>query len=241
LENKTIVIENISHSFGKFRSLNNISINIEKGQILGILGPSGCGKSTLIKSIIGMISPSIGNIFIYDKKMPNLEITKYIGYMAQSDALYEDLNAYDNMMFFASLYSVPKKEAQKRIIELLELVKLSEHSKKLVKNFSGGMKRRLSLAISLIHNPKILILDEPTVGIDPTLRQEFWDEFHKLKKQGVTIIVTTHVMDEAEKCDKLVFLRDGEIIAIDTPNNLKASTNDQTIESAFLYYSRKEV
>jgi len=103
------------------------------------------------------------------------------------------------------------------------------------------MKRRLSLAISLIHNPKILILDEPTVGIDPTLRQEFWDEFHKLKKQGVTIIVTTHVMDEAEKCDKLVFLRDGEIIAIDTPNNLKASTNDQTIESAFLYYSRKEV
>jgi ABC-2 type transport system ATP-binding protein len=241
LDNETIRIKNISHSFGKFRSLSNINLDIKQGQILGVLGPSGCGKSTLIKCIIGMISPSQGSIYVYDKKMPNLEVTKHIGYMAQSDALYEDLNAYDNMMFFASLYSVSKKEAHKKIIELLELVKLSNHTKKLVKNFSGGMKRRLSLAISLIHNPKILILDEPTVGIDPSLRQEFWNEFYKLKQQGVTIIVTTHVMDEAEKCDKLVFLRDGEIIAIDTPNNLKTSTDDKTIESAFLYYSRKGV
>jgi len=157
--------------------------------------------------------------------------------MAQSDALYEDLNATDNILFFASLYGIRGKGAISRCKELLELVLLSEEGKKLVRDFSGGMKRRLSLAIALVHKPEILILDEPTVGIDPVLRIQFWKEFERLRQNGVTIIITTHVMDEAEHCDRLALIREGGIIALDTPEGLKIKSGEKDIESAFLYFS----
>ena len=168
--------------------------------------------------------------------MPTLNLINSIGYMAQSDALYEDLTAKENLQFFSELYGLKGEQQARRIKEVMELVQLSNDVTKLVFNYSGGMKRRLSLAIAMLHEPKVLILDEPTVGIDPVLRQSIWEAFEKLKQNGITIIVTTHVMDEAEKCDRLGMIRDGRLIAVGTTRELKEQTNSKTIEEAFLVY-----
>ena len=242
MSNEAVIrVENFKQQFGKLVVLKNINLEVKRGEILGLLGPSGSGKTTLVKAIVGMSEPTEGTVTVLQTKMPSLSVVSKIGYMAQSDALYEDLNAYDNILFFASLYGMKGKEAKKRADEVLELVILRNEGKKLVKNFSGGMKRRLSLAIALVHNPEILILDEPTVGIDPVLRVEFWKEFERIRKAGVTIIITTHVMDEAEHCDRLALIRNGGIIAMGTPDELKDKSGEATVEGAFLYYGRKGV
>jgi len=236
-KNKAIVsCQNISKSFGKQQVLTDINLVIPPGEIFGLLGPSGAGKTTLVKQLVGLDLPTSGENYIFQKKMPNLNVIEKIGYMAQSDALYTELSAKENLEFFATLYGLKGKERQARIEEVMETVSLSEHVKKLVSNFSGGMKRRLSLAIALLHQPKLLILDEPTVGIDPVLRKSIWAAFYQLKEAGTTIIVTTHVMDEAEKCDRLGMIRDGQLIAVGTPRELKERTASTTIEEAFLFY-----
>ncbi len=236
-DDNVIQVENFRQQFGKVVVLKNVNLEVRRGEILGLLGPSGSGKTTLVKALIGMSKPTEGKVSVFDVLMPSLSVVARIGYMAQSDALYEDLNATENILFFAALYGMKGKEARKRAKELLSLVLLSEEGKKLVRDFSGGMKRRLSLAIALVHNPEILILDEPTVGIDPVLRIQFWKEFERLRQNGVTIIITTHVMDEAEHCDRLALIRDGGIIALDTPEGLKKKSGEKDIESAFLYFS----
>jgi len=242
MSNEAVIrVENFKQQFGKLVVLKSINLEVKRGEILGLLGPSGSGKTTLVKAIVGMSEPTEGTVTVLQTKMPSLSVVSKIGYMAQSDALYEDLNAYDNILFFASLYGMKGKEAKKRADEVLELVILRNEGKKLVKNFSGGMKRRLSLAIALVHKPEILILDEPTVGIDPVLRVEFWKEFERIRKAGVTIIITTHVMDEAEHCDRLALIRNGGIIAMGTPDELKDKSGEATVEGAFLYYGRKGV
>lgn len=237
---ETVVgVSGLKQQFGKLVVLDNINMEVARGEILGLLGPSGSGKTTLVKEIIGMLNPNSGKIIVLDKEMPTLSIVDRIGYMAQSDALYDDLNAYDNLYFFGELYGMKGSKARKRAEEVLSLVMLTPHAKRAVRTFSGGMKRRLSLAIALFHNPELLILDEPTVGIDPVLRRQFWDEFYRLKAKGVTIIVTTHVMDEAEHCDRLALMREGNITAIDTPEKLKEASGEDTIEGAFLYFGRE--
>jgi len=239
-DENVIVVENFKQQFGKFVVLENINLIVKRGEIIGLLGPSGSGKTTLVKAIVGMSEPTKGSVTVLQTKMPSLSTVSRIGYMAQSDALYEDLNAYDNILFFASLYGMKGKKAKLRADEVLELVLLRDQGKKLVKNFSGGMKRRLSLAIALVHSPEILILDEPTVGIDPVLKVEFWKEFERVRETGVTIIITTHVMDEAEHCDRLALIRNGGIIAMGTPLELKRDSGEDTMEGAFLYYGKKE-
>lgn len=231
-----ISIQNVTKQYGKQRVLKHINLNIKKGEIFGLLGPSGAGKTTLVKEIAGLDIPTVGENYLFQEKMPSLKLIQRIGYMAQSDALYEDLSAKENLQFFASLYGLEKKKQMKRIHEVIEIVGLSQHLSKVIENYSGGMKRRLSLAIALLHDPEVLILDEPTVGIDPVLRKSIWSTFDKLNKQGTTIIVTTHVMDEAEKCHRLGLLREGELIAVGTPQSLKEETNTSTLEEAFLQY-----
>ncbi|PWU68219.1 ABC transporter ATP-binding protein [Gracilibacillus dipsosauri] len=229
-----IQIDNVSHQFGKEKVLKDVDLKIEKGKIYGLLGPSGAGKTTLINMIVGMLRPTKGTIIVDNTKVPSFKVLHKIGFMAQSDALYQELTAWENMEFIGSIYQVKKKILQKKMKEAARAVNLENHLKKPISQFSGGMKRRLSLAISLLHEPRILLLDEPTVGIDPLLRKSIWDEFRKLQQNGVTIVVTTHVMDEADKCDQLALLRDGRIVASGTPLELKKQYQVETIEDVFL-------
>ncbi|MDU1005651.1 ABC transporter ATP-binding protein [Clostridium butyricum] len=231
-----IRIEHVSRFFGKKQVLFDISLNVPYSQILGLLGPSGSGKSTLVKMFSGIDIPTSGEVYLLNEKMPKLLMMNKIGYMAQSDALYDELTAEENIKFFSSMYELSKPKQKQRITEVMELVNLSDHLKKQVKQYSGGMKRRLSLAIALIHEPPVLILDEPTVGIDPVLRKSIWEELNKLKENGTTIIITTHVMDEVEKCDRLGMIRDGKLIALGSPSEIKQAANSSTIEEAFLYF-----
>lgn len=231
-----IKIEHVDKCFGKKQVLFDISLQVPTSQILGLLGPSGSGKTTLIKMIAGIDVSTRGEVFVLEERMPKLSIMSKIGFMAQADALYGELTAEENLEFFASMYDLSRAKQKQRIRDVMELVDLTNHLKKQVKQYSGGMKRRLSLAIALIHEPPVLILDEPTVGIDPVLRKSIWNELYKLSSNGTTIIVTTHVMDEVEKCDMLGMIRDGKLIAVGTPEELKNATSSNTIEEAFLYY-----
>ena len=236
----TIAIESVSKGFGNKMVLNQIDLSIEDGQIYGFIGPSGAGKTTLVKLIVGMDTPDSGTIHVLDKKIPNLELLQEIGYMAQSDALYSELTGKENLRFFAALYKLTKSEMKQRISYASGLVGLTEELNKKVAAYSGGMKRRLSLAIALIQDPKILILDEPTVGIDPELRLTVWNELLRLKnEEGKTIIVTTHVMDEAERCDYVAMVRDGAILTRGTPTDLKEYYNVEKFEEVFLLAGRE--
>ena len=231
---RLIEIEKLSKSFGEQKVLDKIDFKLESGEIVGLIGPSGSGKSTLIKTMLGMEKADEGEALVLDYKMPKREILSNIGYMAQSDALYEMLTGYENLEFFGKMKGVPSDKLKKEIEYIAEIVDLTDDLKKLVSKYSGGMKRRLSLAIALIGSPELLILDEPTVGIDPSLRKNIWKELFKQRDSGVGILVTTHVMDEAELTDKVGLLLNGDIIDFDTPQQLKVKNNVNTIEEVFL-------
>ena len=231
---RLIEIEKLSKSFGEQKVLDKIDFKLESGEIVGLIGPSGSGKSTLIKTMLGMEKADEGEALVLDYKMPKREILSNIGYMAQSDALYEMLTGYENLDFFGKMKGVPSDKLKKEIEYIAEIVDLTDDLKKLVSKYSGGMKRRLSLAIALIGSPELLILDEPTVGIDPSLRKNIWKELFKQRDSGVGILVTTHVMDEAELTDKVGLLLNGDIIDFDTPQQLKVKNNVETIEEVFL-------
>jgi ABC-2 type transport system ATP-binding protein len=230
----SIVVNQVSKSYGKKEVLQNIDLTVVPGQIYGLIGPSGSGKTTLVKLIVGMDRPSKGDIQVLDQAVPNLQLLQKIGYMAQADALYNDLTGKENLAFFASLFKLNKEEQAKRIAYAAQLVNLTAELTKKVQAYSGGMKRRLSLAIAVIQDPQVLILDEPTVGIDPELRLSIWKELYRLKNDGKTILVTTHVMDEAEKCDQLAMIRDGRLITSGSPTELKDQYGIQSLEEVFL-------
>ena len=236
-DNIAISLNGVDVSLTKTPILFDININIKRGSIYGLLGPSGAGKTTTVKVVAGIIESEKGETNILGITMPNLTQMANIGYMAQSDALYEDLTGYENLEFFGELYGMKKKELKERIGYALGLVNLLDDAKKVVSKYSGGMKRRLALAAAVLHNPDILILDEPTVGIDPLLRKEIWDELYKICEQGTTILVTTHVMDEAEKCHKLAMMRNGRVIGEGTPQELVEQCHVKTLEEAFLKLS----
>ncbi len=234
----SIVVNQVYKSFGKKEVLHHIDLMVEPGQIYGLIGPSGSGKTTLVKLIVGMDRPTKGDIQVLGTAIPNLQILQNIGYMAQADALYSDLTGEENLAFFASLFKLKKAEQKKRIAYAADLVNLTADLKKKVEAYSGGMKRRLSLAIALIQDPQVLVLDEPTVGIDPELRLSIWKELYRLKEEGKTILVTTHVMDEAAKCDCLGMIRDGKLITSGSPVELMERYGINNLEDVFLKAGR---
>ena len=228
-----IEVKDVSKSFKKQQVLKDINLAISENEIFGLIGPSGAGKTTLIRLLIGAINTDRGTIRVGDYMVPNLKALDNIGYMPQNEALYTDLSGYDNLMFFGGMYQLRRSELKRRAEEVLKLVELDEDGSKRVINYSGGMKKRLSLAVALLHSPQVLILDEPTVGIDPILRKKIWKEFYQLREQGKTLVVTTHVMDEAVRCDRLGLIYDGNIIACDTVEALLSRTKNNSIEELF--------
>ncbi|WP_141603714.1 ABC transporter ATP-binding protein [Terrilactibacillus laevilacticus] len=224
------------HLYKKFKQqtiLNDVNISLASGEIYGLLGPSGSGKTTLVKILLGLEKCDQGKVELFNQK-PSISSFHHLGYMAQSDALYEELTAYENLDFFGSIQGLRKKERKQRIEEVAEIVHLKDHLSKKVLQYSGGMKHRLSLACALIHKPKLYLLDEPTVGLDPLLRQSIWDLFQKLKDDGATLIVTTHVMDEVNRCDRVGLLKDGRILATGSPIDLLKTYQVNSIEEIFL-------
>ncbi|MGO4346292.1 ABC transporter ATP-binding protein [Paenibacillus sp. MCAF9] len=229
-----VELQDINRSFGDRTVLDGITLSIPRGELFGLLGPSGSGKTTLIKVMTGIDRANAGTVRMLGEPMPQLKMLQAFGYMAQSDALYSELTGKQNLAFFGAMFGLKGAILQDRIQTVSKLVALTDHLHKQTVAYSGGMKRRLSLAIALLHEPELLVLDEPTVGIDPVLRQSIWKELSDLSKQGVTIIITTHVMDEAEKCDRLGLIRSGKLTAIDTPEALKQQAGCATLEEAFI-------
>ncbi|HGZ9660103.1 TPA: ABC transporter ATP-binding protein [Staphylococcus aureus] len=227
-------LDKVVKTYNKHHVLNEISMSINKGELLGLIGPSGSGKTTTIKCLLGMEKIDSGSAEIFAHKMPNRKALNRLGYMGQTDALYENLTAYENLEFYGRLSGLKGNLLKDNIEKHIVLVNLEQASNKKVAQFSGGMKRRLSLAITLLAEPELIILDEPTVGIDPKLRQQIWQQFKQMTKDGKSVVITTHVMDEAERCDKVGLIVDGRIFAIDTPTNLKQRFNVDTIEAVFI-------
>ncbi len=222
-ENLAIEAENLTKKFGKFVAVNHINLKIKKGETFGLLGPNGAGKTTTIRMITGVIKPSDGYVKVFGMNVAKerKKILRYIGYMPQRFSLYEDLTVEENIKLYGRLQGIIGTSLRERVKELLERFYLWEFRKRLAGRLSGGMKQRLALATALVHDPKLLILDEPTAGVDPPLRRRFWKYFKELNKEGKTILVTTHYMDEAENCDRLALMNRGSIIAEGTPQEIK--------------------
>ncbi len=231
-----IDVRDVSRSFGDQRVLIGVSMQVFPGQIVGLVGPSGAGKTTLVRLIAGADTSPNGEVQVAGHSMPALSVLDRVGYMAQSDALYLELSGAQNMRFFGSLYGMRSRELVERIATLSEMVGLAADIDRPAVQYSEGMKRRLSLAIALLHRPPILLLDEPTVSIDPVLRASIWGRLRDYAADNTAILVTTHVMDEAEKCDLVAMLREGRILRIASPSDLKAESGGDNMEQAFLHF-----
>jgi len=227
----------LTMSFGSLKVLDGIDLSIEYGENYGLLGPNGSGKTTLIRILCGLLIPNSGTVKVLGRKVPDHRNNALIGYMTQMDALYNDLTVRENARFFASIYGLKGHIREKRIDEVLEVARLTDRQDSIVGTLSGGMKKRASIACVLTHRPKLMFMDEPTVGVDPGLRSEFWDYFRELNKQGVTLIISTHIMDEAERCGRLAFLREGRKLIEGSPQYLKDKAGKAGLEEAYMYYA----
>lgn len=218
-----IVTTELTKRFGDVLAVNRVNLQVYKGEIFGLLGPNGSGKTTIVRMLCGLMTPSGGGADVvgFDVASHAEQVKANIGYMPQRFCLYEDHTVFENLNFFARIYGTGKDEAQRRITDLLELVHLSEMRNRLAGTLSGGLKQRLALAATLVHNPRLLFLDEPTAGIDPPLRRIFWDYFRQLNRQGITVFINTHYMDEAAQCDRLGILSEGSLVAVGTQETLR--------------------
>jgi ABC-2 type transport system ATP-binding protein len=232
-----ITARDIVQRFGSQEVLHSVSLDVERGEVLGLLGPSGAGKTTLVNVLAGVATPKSGEVVAFGGRMPRLDLMRRMGYMSQSDALYLDLTARENLSFFGAIYGLSGPALARASERALELAHLKVEPKKQAGDYSGGMRRRLSLATALLHEPELLILDEPTIGLDPLHRVDIWMSLRDMAQSGRTLIITTHVMDEAERCDRLAMIRDGVFIAMGSPAELKQRAGAATLEDAFLHYA----
>lgn len=224
--------------YGSIRALDRLSLVVPRGITFGLLGPNGAGKTTLIRVLVGLLKVERGDVLVLGE-VPSRKIAHRIGYMPQPQSVYAELSVVQNVDFFARIYRLTDRaERRLRVEEAVRLVGLWSRRNDPVARLSGGMKQRTSLACAIVHNPPLLFLDEPTVGLDPELRVTFWEHFSALNQQGVTIILSSHSMDDAAHCDRLAFIRDGTVIAEGAPDDLRASTGQATLEDAFLFFVR---
>jgi len=233
-----VVTINLMKSFKELLAINDLNLTVKQGEIYGLIGPNGSGKTTTVKILCGLLQEDGGNAEVLGSPPGNRSIRPKIGYMPQELAVYPDLRVRQNLEFFGRLYGLGGKKLEERKKTLLKMVALEDRKDSLVSTLSGGMKHRLSLACAMIHSPRLLFLDEPTVGIDPELRFTFWQYLKKLKEEGVTTLITTHYMDEASRCDKVGLIREGRLIAEGSPNELKEASGVEVLEDVFLTFSR---
>jgi ABC-2 type transport system ATP-binding protein len=236
MEDLAVEATEVVKSFGDLRALDGVSLRIQRREIYGLLGPNGSGKTTLIRCLVGLVRPDSGSVRVLGRSLPDLGVLGRVGYMTQAAALYPDLSVLENIRFFAAIYG-----AGADIDEALQVVELDQRKHSIVAELSGGMRTRLSLACAIVHRPELLLLDEPTVGVDPQLRAQLWDRFAAMAAEGTAIVVSSHVMDEAERCQRLGLVRLGRMLAEGSATELRQLAGVDRLEDAFLRLSEVKV
>ena len=239
-EENIISVHNLSKVFGDFTAVNSISFDVKKGEIFGFLGANGAGKTTAMKMLIGISKPSSGEAIVagFDVKTQSEMVKKSIGYMSQKFSMYDDLTIKENITFFGGIYGLSKVQIKEKTKKLIEELQLEAVASKLVGSLPLGWKQKLAFSVALLHEPKIVFLDEPTGGVDPITRRQFWEMIYAEAHKGTTLFVTTHYMDEAEYCDRVSIMVEGKIEALDTPKNLKKQYNVDSMNAVFLKLAR---
>jgi drug efflux transport system ATP-binding protein len=237
-----VVVRGLRKSFGSLVAVDGLDVSIHRGEVFGLLGPNGSGKTTTIRMLCGLMEPTAGSATVvgFDIVQDAEEIRRHIGYMSQRFGLYDDLTVEENIRFYATIYGLYGAERSRRIPELMQELDLGARVGQLAGTLSGGWKQRLSLACAIAHRPAMLFLDEPTAGVDPASRRLFWQKIHGLAARGTTILVTTHYMDEAERCGRLAFLSRGHLIAVGTAEEVRLHFGQPTIEDVFIELQRRD-
>ncbi len=239
-DRRVVDARRLEFSYGRLKVLEDLSLHVSRGEIFGVLGANGSGKTTLMRLLMGLIRPQSGELRVFDQS-PSPKLAWRIGYMPQLSALYLELSVQQNVDFFARMYGLSDRGQRRQAVEeAIGLVALWDRRKDSILTLSGGMRQRVSLSIALVHSPELLVLDEPTVGLDPELRAGFWDRFRDMASGGTTLILSSHTMDDAAHCDRLAFIQGGRVVAQGRPAELRAATGaaDSTLEDAFLYFVR---
>ncbi|HYM49943.1 MAG TPA: ABC transporter ATP-binding protein [Candidatus Limnocylindrales bacterium] len=231
----SVEVSGVRKRFGAIEALAGVTLRVRRGEVYGLLGPNGAGKTTLIRGLVGLVAPDEGRVHVLGQAMPTLDVLARVGYMTQQAALYPDLSVEENLRFFGAIHGTTDG-----VREALEFVDLWDRRRSVVATLSGGMRTRCSLACALVSRPELLLLDEPTVGVDPQLRIQLWERFRQMAARGTSILVSSHVMDEAERCDRLGLIRFGRLLAEGTVAELKARAGVDRLEDAFLKLSEAE-
>jgi len=237
---KTIISDHITKKFGDFTAVDNISFEVSQGEIFGFLGANGAGKTTAMRIFCGLSAPTSGKASVagFDIYRDTEKIKRNIGYMSQKFSLYENLTVKENLKFFGGIYGIPKKELKTKSENLIQKLGMQNEKNKLVSEIPLGWKQKLAFSVAIFHQPKIVFLDEPTGGVDPVTRRQFWDLIYEASENGITVFVTTHYMDEAEYCDRVSIMVDGKIKALDAPKNLKKELNAENMDDVFYKLAR---
>jgi len=241
MDNKAIICKNLTKKFGDFKAVDQITFDVEQGEIFGFLGANGAGKTTAMRMLCGLSFPTSGKATVagFDVYKQQEKIKASIGYMSQKFSLYENLTVFENIEFYGGVYGLSRSEIRKRGEEMISTLGLSNEAKKLVGELPLGWKQKLAFSVAIFHRPKIVFLDEPTGGVDPVTRRQFWDLIYEAAANGITVFVTTHYMDEAEYCKRISVMVDGKVEAMDTPANLKKEFNTQSMDDVFYQLARR--
>lgn len=244
MTNKTVIsVRNLVKKFGNFIANDNLCFEVYKGEIFGFLGANGAGKTTALRILSGLSLPTEGEVIVagHNAKKESEKIKKKIGYMCQKFSLYEDLTVKENIMLYGGIYGMKKRVIQERTDSILKRLNFEQYGDRLIFSLPLGLRQKLAFSVAVLHEPEIVFLDEPTGGVDPVTRRQFWEMIYETASGGITVFVTTHYMDEAEYCDRISIMNEGRIVALDTPDNLKKQYNAGTVEEVFVKIARPSV
>jgi ABC-2 type transport system ATP-binding protein len=240
IDSKVIIVKDLIKKFGTFVANDNLNFDVSAGEIFGFLGANGAGKTTALRILSGLSKPTSGEVMVagFDAYKQTELIKKNIGYMCQKFSLYEDLTVRENIILYGGIYGMKKGLIRERLHELLSKLKFTEYENRIISDLPLGLRQKLAFSVALLHEPRIVFLDEPTGGVDPITRRQFWEMIYEAASRGITVFVTTHYMDEAEYCDRISIMNEGKIVALDTPANLKKQYNASTVEEVFIKIAR---